>query len=62
MRKDGEALDMVLRWHGGDHTALKRRVKLYAAARSYNPVDWTIWFCWCVSWRALCLTGRSRAC
>ena len=29
---------MVLRWHGGDHTALKRRVKLNARGRSYNPV------------------------
>ena len=29
---------MVLRWHGGDHTALKLRVKLNASGRSYNPV------------------------
>ena len=38
VRKDGEVLDMVLRWHGGDHTALKLRVKLNASGRSYNPV------------------------
>jgi hypothetical protein len=38
VRRDGEVLDMVLRWHGGDHTALKRRVKLNARGRSYNPV------------------------
>src|SRR5437764_11698727 len=38
VRKDGEGLDMVLRWHGGDHTALKLRVKLNASGRSYNPV------------------------
>ena len=38
MRKDGEVLDMVLRRHGGDHTALKLRVKLNASGRSYNPV------------------------
>jgi hypothetical protein len=36
VRKDGEVLDMVLRWHGGDHTALKLRVKLNASGRSYN--------------------------
>src|ERR1700749_2492790 len=29
---------MVLRWHGGDHMALKLRVKLNASGRSYNPV------------------------
>ena len=29
---------MVLHWHGGDHTALKLRVKLNASGRSYNPV------------------------
>jgi hypothetical protein len=38
VRRDGEVLDMVLRWHGGDHTALKLRVKLNASGRSYNPV------------------------
>jgi hypothetical protein len=38
VRKDGEGLDMALRWHGGDHTALKLRVKLNASGRSYNPV------------------------
>ena len=38
VRKDGEVLDMVLRWHGGDHTALKLRVKLNVSGRSYNPV------------------------
>ncbi len=38
VRKDGEVIDMVLRWHGGDHTALKLRVKLNASGRSYNPV------------------------
>ena len=38
VRKDGEMLDMVLHWHGGDHTALKLRVKLNASGRSYNPV------------------------
>ena len=38
VRKDGEVLDMVLRWHGGDHTSLKLRVKLNASGRSYNPV------------------------
>jgi len=38
VRKDGEVLDMVLRWHGGDHTALKLHVKLNASGRSYNPV------------------------
>jgi len=38
VRKDGEVLDMVLRRHGGDHTALKLRVKLNASGRSYNPV------------------------
>ena len=38
VRKDGEVLDMVLRWHGGDHTALKLRLKLNASGRSYNPV------------------------
>jgi DNA invertase Pin-like site-specific DNA recombinase len=38
VRKDGELLDMVLRWHGGDHTALKLRVKLNVSGRSYNPV------------------------
>jgi hypothetical protein len=35
VRKDGEVLDMVLRWHGGDHTALKVRVKLNASGRTY---------------------------
>jgi len=39
VRKDGEVLDMVLHWHGGDHTALKLRVKLNASGRSYNPVS-----------------------
>jgi hypothetical protein len=39
VRKDGDVLDMVLRWHGGDHTALKLRVKLNASGRSYNPVN-----------------------
>lgn len=39
VRKDGEVLDMVLRWHGGDHTALKLRVKLNASGRSYKPVS-----------------------
>src|SRR5262245_6538517 len=29
---------MVLRWHGGDHTVLKLRVKLNASGKSYNPV------------------------
>jgi hypothetical protein len=38
VRKDCEVLDMVLRWHGGDHTAMKLRVKLNASGRSYNPV------------------------
>jgi hypothetical protein len=38
VRKDGEVLDIVLRWHGGDHTALKLRVKLNASGRSYNAV------------------------
>lgn len=38
VRKDGELIDMVLHWHGGDHTALKLRVKLNASGRSYNPV------------------------
>src|SRR5262245_43462572 len=38
VRKDGEVLDMVLHWHGGDHTALKLRVKLNASGRSYNTV------------------------
>jgi DNA invertase Pin-like site-specific DNA recombinase len=38
VRKDGEVLDMVLHWHGGDHTALNLRVKLNASGRSYNPV------------------------
>ena len=38
VRKDGEVLDVVLCWHGGDHTALKLRVKLNARGRSYNPV------------------------
>jgi hypothetical protein len=38
VRKDGEVLDMVLHWHGGDHAALKLRVKLNASGRSYNPV------------------------
>jgi hypothetical protein len=38
VRKDGEIIGMVLRWHGGDHTALKLRVKLNASGRSYNPV------------------------
>ena len=38
VRKDGELLDMVLHWHGGDHTALKLRVKLSASGRSYNPM------------------------
>jgi hypothetical protein len=38
VRKDGGVLDMVLRWYGGDHTALKLRVKLNASGRSYNPV------------------------
>src|SRR5262249_45944972 len=38
VRRDGEVLGMVLRWHGGDHTALKLRVKLNASGRSYNPV------------------------
>ena len=33
VRKDGEMLDMVLHWHGGDHTALKLRVKLNASGR-----------------------------
>ena len=38
VRRDGEVLGMVLRWHGGNHTALKLRVKLNALGRSYNPV------------------------
>ena len=38
VRKDGEVLDMVLRWHGGDHTSLKLRVKLNASGRSYSLV------------------------
>ena len=38
VRKDGEVLDMALHWHGGDHTALKLRVKLNASGRSYKPV------------------------
>jgi hypothetical protein len=29
---------MALRWHGGDHTALKLRVKLNASGRSYKSV------------------------
>ena len=37
LRKEGEVLDMVLRWRGGDHTALKPRVKMNASGRSYNP-------------------------
>jgi len=38
VRKEGEVLEMVLRWHGGDHTALKLRMKLDASGRTYNPV------------------------
>src|SRR5262249_25433473 len=38
VRRDGEVLGMVMRWQGGDHTALKLRVKLNASGRSYNPV------------------------
>jgi hypothetical protein len=38
VRRDGEVLDMVLRWQGGDHTELKLRVKLNVSGRSYNPV------------------------
>ena len=38
VRKEGEVLEMVLRWHGGDHTALKLRMKLNTSGRTYNPV------------------------
>jgi DNA invertase Pin-like site-specific DNA recombinase len=38
VRKDGELVDMVLRWHCGDHTRLTLCVKLNASGRSYNPV------------------------
>src|SRR5262249_33407325 len=36
VRRDGEVLGMVLRWHGGGHTALKRRVELERAGRRYK--------------------------
>ena len=41
---------MVLRWSGGDHTALKLRVKLNALGRSYNPVTDDLIARLCASW------------
>ncbi len=38
VRKDGAMIDMVLHWHGGDHTALKRPLKLNERGRHHYPV------------------------
>src|SRR5262249_28159973 len=38
VRKEGAVIDMVLRWQGGDHTALQLRLRLNAAGRHHWPV------------------------
>jgi DNA invertase Pin-like site-specific DNA recombinase len=38
VRKEGAIIDMVLHWHGGDHTGLKLQLKLNAAGRHHYPI------------------------
>jgi hypothetical protein len=37
VRKEGAAIDMVLRWQGGDHTAFKLQLKLNSRGRHHYP-------------------------
>jgi DNA invertase Pin-like site-specific DNA recombinase len=38
VRKEGAVIDMILHWHGGDHTALQLKLRLNAAGRHHWPV------------------------
>ena len=38
VRKEGGFIDLVLHWHGGDHTALQLKLKLNALGRHHYPV------------------------
>jgi hypothetical protein len=38
VRKEGAVIDIVLHWHGGDHTVLKLKLRLNAAGRHHYPV------------------------
>jgi len=38
VRKEGSVIDMILHWHGGDHTALQLKLRLNATGRHHWPV------------------------
>lgn len=38
VRKEGAVIDVVLHWHGGDHTKLQLKLRLNAAGRHREPV------------------------
>jgi hypothetical protein len=38
VRKEGAVVEVILHWQGGDHTALKLKLRLNAAGRHHYPV------------------------